>query len=252
MDDYLSAQLARPEVSNRMCRVRTAAELEDAWQQNKHAAILAIEDARILGGELSRMDELARRGVRYLTLQWGGDTCIGGSFDTDNGLTPFGKEVTKRAFALGITPDLSHCSEQSAEDALEIAAAQGKPVIASHSDAFSVNPHRRNLRDRHFEAIRDGGGIVGLNLFIAHLRDEAQGRATVDDVLRHIEHYLALGGEHTITMGGDWDGARLPVGFETIADAQKLADAMAQKGYSETLIQKIFYQNALDFIKRNF
>lgn len=252
MDDYLSAQLSNPAIAAHICRVRTADELQTAWNQKKHAAILAIEDARILGGDLTRMDELARRGVRYMTLLWNGDTCIGGAFNTDNGLTPFGKDAVKRAFELGIVPDLSHCSEQSAEDALELAALAGRPVIASHSDSFTVHAHRRNLRDRHFEAIRDGGGLVGLNLYCAHLRDENEGKATVDDVVRHAEHYLSLGGENTVAMGGDWDGAELPEGFSTIADAEMIANAMARLGYSDTLIGKIFYQNALDFIKRSF
>lgn len=252
MDDYLSAQLARPQVSSRMCRVRTAEELERAWGQNKHAAILAIEDARILNNDLSRMDELARRGVRYLTLQWGGQTCIGGAHDTEMGLTDFGKAVTRRCFELGITPDLSHTCAQSAQDAIDIAMEYGKPVIASHSNSYTVYPHTRNLRDEHFAAIRDLGGLVGLNFFCGHLCNIDERRATVADLVRHLEYYLSIGGENTVAIGGDWDGARLPADITTIADAQKFADELARLGYSDTLIGKIFYQNALDFIKRSF
>ena len=252
MDDYLSALLARPEVSNHMCRVRTADELQRAWEQNKHAAILAIEDARILAGDISRMDEFARRGVRYLTLQWGGETCIGGAHDTETGLSEFGKAVTRRCFELGITPDLSHTCAQSAQDAIDIAMEYGKPVIASHSNAYSVYSHSRNLRDEHFAAIRDLGGLVGLNFFCGHLCNIDERRATVSDLVRHLEHFLSMNGENTVAIGGDWDGARLPVDITTIADAQKLADELSRLGYSDALIRKLFYQNALDFIKRSF
>ena len=251
MADYLDAQLAIPEIAARMVKVTTGEQLTQAWAQGKHAAILAIEDARILAGDLGRLDVLAARGVRYATLQWGGETCIGGSHDTQMGLTDFGKAVTRRCFELGIVPDLSHTCAQSAQDAIDIAMACGKPVIASHSNAYSIYSHSRNLRDEHFAAIRDLGGLVGLNFFRGHLCDNDEHLATVSDLVKHLEHFLSMNGEDTVAIGGDWDGARLPEGFSTIADAPKLAAELCRLGYSEQLIHKLFYGNAQAFIQKN-
>ena len=252
MADYLDAQLADPEIAKRAIKVKTADELDQAWQQGKAAAILAIEDARILGGQIERLDELASRGVRYATLQWGGDTCIGGAHDTENPLTPFGKDVVRRCFALGIVPDISHTCKQSAQDALDLAVHYEKPVIASHSNSYTVYPHTRNLRDEHFGIIRDLGGLVGLNFYRAHLRDCSEQNATVSDLVRHLEYFLSLGGENTVAIGGDWDGAQLPDGFSNIADVRILQDELLRLGYDNELIDKLFWKNAYDFIHRAF
>ena len=252
MADYLRNELSKPEVSARIQAVYTADDMENAWQNGRAAAILAVEDARILGNDITRLDHLASLGVRYLTLQWGGLTCIGGAFDTEEGLTDFGKQVVARCFDLGIVPDISHTNAHSAQDTIDIALAHGMPVIASHSNAYAVYDHPRNLRDEHFCALRDLGGIVGLNFYRSHLCDTDQRDATVSDLVRHVEHYLSLGGEHTVAIGGDWDGARLPAGFSHISDAHLLAEELDRLGYSEDLIRQLFYGNAQAFIKKNF
>lgn len=105
-------------------------------------------------GSLSRLAALYRAGIRVLTLLWGGNTCIGGSHDTDSGLTPFGRAVVRKCHQIGIIPDISHASVASAEEIIEISLSTGKPCIASHSDSYHVFPHTRNLSDRHFLAIR--------------------------------------------------------------------------------------------------
>ncbi|MBR5797953.1 MAG: membrane dipeptidase [Clostridia bacterium] len=234
-----------------ICRVRTAQELGAAWKENKAAAILAVEDARLLAGKLERLDELAARGVKYLTLMWAGESCIGGAHDTEAGLTDFGRAVVKRCFELGIIPDISHASAKSADDVLTLAEEAGRPVIASHSNAYAVWDHSRNLRDEHFKRLIALGGIVGLNLCAHHVRDCKTAYARPEDMLAHIEHFLSLGGEDHIAMGGDLDGASLPEGMKTVADVSILADRMAERGYSDALIQKIFYQNALHFIEHH-
>lgn len=239
--------------NNTICRVRTAKDLDQAWKNGQTAAFLAVEDARLLAGNIHRLDELAARGVTYLTLMWAGESIIGGAHNTDVGLTPFGKEVVQGCFARGILPDISHASAASADDILSLAEAAKRPVIASHSNAYSVWNHSRNLRDEHFRRLIALDGIVGLNLCAHHVKDcDNEGYARPEDMLPHIEHFLSLGGENHISIGGDLDGASLPEGISTVADVTLLADAMAKQGYSETLIRKIFGGNALAFIERNF
>ena len=212
---------------------------------------LAVEGGKLLGGDLSRLDILYEKGVRFLTLVWGDTCCVGGAHNTDIGLTPFGRDVVRRCLELGIVPDLSHSSDVTFAEACEIAEAAGKPVIATHSNSRAVCNHRRNLTDDMFRRIRDLGGIVGISMCRPHLSET--GVCTVDTVLAHIEHDLSLGGENTLCMGGDLDGIgdAAPDGIRTVADMEKIADAMAAHGYSDTLIGKIMYQNAADFMARN-
>ena len=89
--DYFQAELDR--LSDRAVQVRTGAELDAAWAAGKTAAILAVEDARLTAGHIERLDVLKRKGVRYMTLMWSGETCVGGSHNTRSGLTDFGKQL---------------------------------------------------------------------------------------------------------------------------------------------------------------
>ncbi len=249
ISDNLAAEIAR--VPDKAALVRSADELTAALSSRRHAAILAVEDARLLAGKIERLDILRERGVKYLTLLWGGDTCIGGSHDTKNGLSDFGKAVVRGCFERGILPDVSHASERSTEDILTIAAAYGKPVIASHSNAYGLWGHSRNLRDGHFDAIRKLGGVVGVSLCPPHLKNLEKGSATAETVFSHVEYYLSRGGEDTVGFGADWDGTDLPCGFSDVSQLSAVADIMAKHHYSDELIHKIFFQNVYDFTMKN-
>lgn len=237
---------------DRIILVNSFCEMTSAWEDNKAAAFLAVEDARILGNKIERIEELSKRGVKYLTLLWGGNTCIGSSHDSEGGLTAFGKEVVKRCFEVGIVPDISHANEQSTDEVIEIAYDYKKPFIATHSNCFSLFPHTRNLRERHLKALIKLGGIVGLNLCPYHIKDMRESNCTVDDAAAHIEKYLELGAENNLGMGCDLDGAPLPEKLTGVDDLYMIADRLAQLNYSEELIDKIFYRNFYKFIENNF
>lgn len=226
-------------------------EVEAARKENKASMILAVEDARLLAGDISRLDFLYGCGVRFLTLTWKGASCVGGSYDTDLGLTDFGRRVVRRCFSLGIVPDISHASEYVADEVAELAEKYPLPFVATHSNAYSVHPHRRNLRDRHIDAINACGGLIGLNLCPHHLSGKESEECCTDDVMRHAEHYLSRGCENTLALGCDLDGTTPPRCFENISDVYKIAEAMAKAGFSDELIEKIFYKNADNFINKN-
>ena len=247
--DYLKAELKQN--ADTAAQVTTAEELENTLREGRHAAILAVEDGRLTGGHVERLDVMRERGVRYVTLLWGGDTCVGGSHDTRNGLTDFGKALVRGCFDRGIIPDVSHASEQATEDVLSIATSFGKPVIASHSNAYGVYPHSRNLRDRHFVAIRELGGIVGVSLCPPHLTDTSLHPASVEDVYRHIDHYLALGGEDMVGFGADWDGTDIPEPLSHVGDLTRVADCLAAHNYSDELIEKLFWENFYRFTMKH-
>ena len=234
---------------NNVSLVRNSNELQICLNNSKIPLILAVEDARILKNDLDRLITLHSNGVRILTLNWYGKTCIGGGHDTNIGLTDFGISVVKKCFEIGMIPDISHCSFQGAEMTLDLAKENNKPIIASHSNSYSVNPHTRNLRDEDFIRIVNLSGLVGINLCPEHLSSKSS--ADVKDIIKHIEHYLSLGGENIIAMGGDLDGTNLPNGISGIEDISKIANEMQRLNYPDELVSKIMYKNAFEFFKRN-
>ena len=224
--------------------------LENAASLPSRGAFLAVEDARILGGNIQRLNILYEYGVRFLTPVWGGESCIGGAHDTSVGLTPFGKQTVNACFSLGIVPDVSHASQKTAWEIFELATQNGRPVIASHSNAYSITPHTRNLTDDQFMTIQKLGGIVGICLCPAHLNTNPDA-ADIDSILKHIEHFYSLGGEDCLCLGCDLDGTSLPIGFSSLKDVSCIADLMAQHGYSDRQIEKLFYKNAENFVTKN-
>ncbi len=232
----------------KICLADTFDDIKSGVDNELFPIILAVEDARILENDIKRLDTLKACGVKILTLNWYGDTCIGGAHNTHHGLTDFGAQVVERCFNTGIIPDISHCSFEGADEVLDMAVLRSMPVIASHSDSFSVNPHSRNLTDEHFICINRLGGLVGLNLCPDHL-SSGKG-ADISSIMKHTEHYLSLGGENVLAVGGDFDGTNLPRGFGGIEDMYKLANEMQRLNYSTELTDKILFGNAFDFFGR--
>ena len=208
---------------------------------------LAVEDARLLCGNIDRLDILHGAGVRLLTLMWHGTTLIGGACDTPYALMPFGRQVVQRCFELGIVPDVSHASSRCIEEIGDMAVKYKRPIIASHSNAAAVTPHNRNLQDWHFELIKNVDGIVGISMAPRHL--STGDRCSIADVIAHIEHFCSLGGENHICLGCDFDGIdATPAGLENVEKLPRLASEMSRLGYRDELINKIFYENAQRFL----
>ena len=243
--DYLMNELENH--CDKITYVRTAEGMRNA--ETFARAFLAVEDARLLAGKRERLRILHARGVRFLTLVWSGESCIGGAHNTDVGLTDFGRTIVEDCFSMGIIPDISHASVKTADEILTMAEACGKPVVATHSNAYAVHPHTRNLRDEQFERLKALGGLAGICLCNEHLSPKPQ--AAVEDIVKHIEHYMSLGGEDHIAMGSDFDGTDLPEGIGCPSDLMKVAEALAKLNYTDTQLQKLFWQNATQFVEKN-
>ncbi len=219
--------------------------------------IPAIEGGRILSGDVSRLDTLYNMGVRILTLVWSDLCCIGGAFNTDEGLTDFGFKALNRCFELGIVPDVSHASDKMFYQTAEAANAAGRPFIASHSNSRAVCNHRRNLTDDMFKCILKAKGIVGISLAPQHLKngyseENPQAAVTYTDIIRHAEHYLSLGGKDTLCLGCDFDGiATTPDKIDGISSIPCLYEEFL-KHFSEDTVKNIFYKNAEKFMLRNY
>lgn len=231
----------------RLCH--TKAELDSAVKDGIPAFVLAVEGARLLGDDISRIDRIAEEGVRLITLQWSGCDCIGGAWDTDVGLTDFGKTVLRRMADLGIAADISHASVAVAAEVLELADEYGLTVCASHSNSRVVCSHKRNLTDDLFLRVKDRGSIVGISMAPEHLSDS--GIADISHICRHIYHYLEIGGEDTVCFGCDFDGiSTTPKDVGGIEDIPRLREALLEEGFSEGILNKLFYGNAQGFIRK--
>ena len=178
-------------------------------------------------------------------LTWNEDNVLcGAAMASGNGLTERGREFVRAAQRMGVVLDMSHLSERGFWDVLEIAE---KPVLAGHSNAAALCPHPRNLTDAQFTALVKSGGAAGLNYYPEFLglgRDLAA-------IVAHAEHWLSLGGEKTVCLGGDLDGIEAPPkGMSGVESAGELYNAMLRKNWSEDLVRDIFYNNLRDFFGR--
>lgn len=234
--------------TNGVAFCRRYEEVESNVNASRPAFILSLEDARLLDGDLARIDPLIVEGMKIITPLWGGSTCIGGSFDTDEGLTPFGAETVRYAAENGVTADVSHASVKSARMILDECERLGTTAIASHSNSHSIFPHPRNLRDDEAQRVADLGGVIGISFAPQHLGEKNAG---ITDILRHTDYYLERFGVGAVALGADFDGvSSLPVGIADQSGLAALRDAMLAHGYGDETVDRIFFKNATDLFKR--
>lgn len=226
---------------------RSAVDIDRAWAAGKTAAVLAVENGSALAGRLERVAELARDGVRMMTLTWNGKNELGSGHDTGCGLSPFGREAVREMEARGILIDVSHLNDRGFDDLLSTAA---KPFAASHSNARAVCGHRRNLTDEQIRELVRRRCLIGLNFYSAFLRSDGC-PAGLDDLYRHVEHFLALGAEDCLALGSDADGADLPPCLDGPERIAGLYGYFLDRGLSPALAEKILWRNALAFFRAN-
>lgn len=204
--------------------------------------VLAVEGGAVLNGKLENVERLSRDGVKIITITWKGDNELAsGSFsETDKGLTAFGKEAVKEMVKFGIVPDVSHLGEKSFYDLCEFTDF---PFIASHSNAYSVNPHVRNLKDEQIKEIVRRKGLIGLNFYNTFL---GEGNSQ-EMLIKHAEHILNLGGENVLAMGSDFDGCSINPEIRGIEKMESLYSVF-EKHFGKKLTDKIFYENANTYL----
>jgi len=223
---------------------RKGKSLDDCLKTHTRIGMLAVEGGAVLGEELARIDTLAVRGVRYITLTWNGANALGNGCLSPcrEGLTAFGKEAVRRMERAGVTVDVSHLNEAGFWDVANMAQ---KPFIATHSNAAAVCPHPRNLTDRQFAAVVECGGLVGLNLCGDFL-----GTSTFEAVERHLYHFWERGGENTVAFGADFDGAVMPAEWDGVAVMEQIFDFLYRKNYDSDLLSRLFFGNCYNFFSR--
>lgn len=203
--------------------------------------ILSIEGGELISS-VEVLRNLYRLGVRIIALTWNYSNHIASGADekdTERGLTEFGKIIVNEMNRIGMYIDVSHLNDRSFYDIEKITNV---PIIATHSNSRSICRHRRNLTDDMFKRIVRSGGCVGINFYPPFLNES--NRADIDDIVRHIEHFMSLGGENSIGIGADFDGVdALPEGINGCEDVYKVFDRLLQLNYSEDLVEKISHKN---------
>jgi membrane dipeptidase len=230
-----------------LARISDVRDLILAEDEGRSSAMLTVEGGAGLLADSEELFTLHKAGLRVMGLAWDTNELATGAYDeTDTGLTYEGRRMVERLAELGITPDVSHLSDQSFYDLIECTPL---PVIATHSNFRKICQSKRNLTLDMAKIITARGGVIGLNLYPKFLTDKSQ--ATADDILRHVDFALENLGESAIGFGCDIDGTDglYPNGFsegESIHD--KLIDTLLRH-YPVSTVERIAGQNVIDFFK---
>lgn len=259
----LNAQVKRHPDALVLCD--TAAECRAAASSGKIAAVLGIEGGTAINNDLSLIETYRKLHVRYMTLVWRGSLDWVGSSqpldghgtETPKGLNDFGRSVVREMNRVGMVVDLSHSSDQTAQDALQVST---RPVIFSHSNARALAPHPRNITDDMIRSLRTNGGFMGIAFADSFLAPRVQhwghdwfeSSADVATALDHVDYVVKLAGAGAVGFGSDYEGDIDPAhGLETAAQMGALVEGLRKRKYSEENVRKITGGNFLRVLEAN-
>jgi membrane dipeptidase len=249
----------------------TADEIVRVHRSGRIASMIGMEGGEPINNNLAILRSFREQGVLYMTLCHSKTTSwVDSATDAPRhgGLSPFGEEVVREMNRIGMLVDLSHVSADAMRDALRVSEA---PVIFSHSSAFGLVPHPRNVPDDVLRQVHQNGGVVMVNFYpgfvteavrqwgAAHAGEEARQKAlhpddpaavtsamqawvaanarprsTIADVADHIEHIRDVAGVENVGIGGDFDGVPfLPEGLEGVEGYPSLFAELIRRGWSD-------------------
>lgn len=228
--------------------VRTAEEAKQAGAEGKLYAFLAIEGMAAIGEDLGGIDHYHRFGARIGMLTWNEENRLatGAGGDPCSGLTELGRQAVRRMQDLGMLVDVSHLNDGGFRDVMRETCG---PIIASHSNCRALCDVRRNLTDDQLRAIRDTGGVVGLNVHHAFVHADPA-RQTAKTLARHAAHMAEVMGIEHVACGFDFcefmgPGNEGAEGLENCAHIQNLFYWLEQLGMSARERELIARENFL-------
>ena len=241
----------------RVCR--SAAEIRAAVDAGALATVLHIEGAEPIDRDFRLLEVFYQAGLRSIGPVWSRPNIFAhgvpfrfpSSPDTGPGLTDEGRALIRICNEMKIAIDLSHLNEKGF---WEVAAMSDAPLIASHSNAHALSPHSRNLTDRQLDAIRDTGGLVGINYAASFLRSDGRMLADtpLETLVRHADHLIEHLGIDGVGLGSDFDGAVIPNEIGTVLGLPNLVAAFRGAGYDDETINRICFGNWLRVLERTW
>ena len=235
----------------------TVDDIYKAIENKRIAAVPTIEGAYAI--DEMNYKELLKQfydlGIRVIAPTWNYSNAIGEGCNriygddkntpSNGGLTKLGERVIEEMNKLGILIDVSHLSEETFWDIINITKS---PVIASHSGVYSLKNHQRNLKDYQLEAIKQNGGVVAVVLFTNFLSDKDD--VYIKDFVNHIDYIVNFIGIDYVGIGSDFDGAQMPTDLKDASQMYKITDELINRGYSESDIEKVLGKNILRVLSK--
>lgn len=278
--------------TDKISLAKSSRDIDSILKTGKIVALIGVEGGNMIEGSVDNLVRLYKRGAKYLTLTWNYNlswaSCAamesGDMNSEDKGLTDQGRAIIRKMNELGMMVDLSHGGEQTFYDVLAITT---KPILVSHSNAYELCPHFRNLKDAQLEALKKNGGVVGVNFYSGFLDPayetrlkglytskfgdhgdtklstwsmyeklpkelQQQADAPLSKLLDHIDYLVKKVGIDHVAVGSDFDGIESsPQGLEDVSKFPLLTKALLERGYTTTDVAKIMGQNFLRILKEN-
>lgn len=244
------AELIADESDGAVVICRTPEDNRSAIEADKLAVSLHIEGAEAIDTEFYALEELYKRGLRSLGLVWSRENVFGygvpmahpASPDIGPGLSEAGRDLVRACNRLGILLDVSHLNEKGFWD---LARITDRPIVASHSNAHSICPNSRNLTDKQLDAIRESGGLVGINFHVAFLRPDGgfSGDTDLEVIADHAAYLVDRIGEDCVALGSDFDGCVVPKDLRDVTGLGRLMEVLDARGFNSQTLEKIAYRN---------
>lgn len=255
--DAVRRTLEQIDVIQRMCQmyptdfkcVTSSQGIRQAFQEGKVASLVGVEGGHSIDSSLGALRALYHLGMRYLTLTHSCNTPWADNWLVDTGeeeaqsqgLSPFGKSVVKELNRLGVLIDLAHVSVATMKATLNLSTA---PVIFSHSSAYALCEHRRNVPDDVLRMVKQTGSLVMVNFYNDYVSCKAE--ATLSQVADHLDHIKNVAGAGAVGFGGDFDGvSRLPSGLEDVSKYPDLVAELLRRQWTEEEVRGALANNLL-------
>jgi membrane dipeptidase len=266
-------------------------EIRQAVTEGRFVSLMGIEGGHIIEESLPALRDFYRLGVRYMTLTHSFNTSWADSSGTNEvpervhgGLTEFGRQVIREMNRVGMLVDISHVSDETFFDAIEVSRA---PIIASHSSARAIADHPRNMSDEMLRALAKNGGVAMINFYPVYIDEQTREEAKVyfeqhgatlgrlfgeadgdpglrramirdhfakypvpqtslDVLLDHFDHAIEVAGPDHVGLGADWDGVpSMPIGMEQVSDLPNLTSGLLARGHTPETVRKVLGENLL-------
>ncbi|MFD2613082.1 dipeptidase [Paenibacillus gansuensis] len=227
--------------------IKTKSDLQKLSSSNDLGALLHLEGVDGLGGDLAYLRILFYLGVRTLGVTWNyGNWAADGILEKRNGgFSTKGLSLIEECNRLGIILDVSHLSERAFWD---LAEASKKPYLASHSNAYTICSHPRNLKDDQIRRVIADGGRIGITFVPYFVSDRTT--VQIKDILAHTDHVCGMGGERSLVFGSDFDGIPSYIkGLEHPGNYPDLVNEL-QKHYPESIVNGLLYDNMYRFLEK--